>query len=195
MADLRNFLTFRLSVEEFAIDISEVQEIRIWEEPTPMPNFPDFVAGVLDLRGEVVPIVDLRKRFKLPAAITPTTVVMVVSALVDNGRRTVGLVADAVSDVYELDLDTLQKSAGVASMDSKYIRGLAKIPGDMGGKDRMVIVVNLDELVGSGLSKSSSLNKVLSAKDILELDKPASGAKTPDQTAPSVEDMKRRMMG
>ena len=96
-AQANQYLTFILGGEEYAVDILKVQEIRGWEQATHIPNAPEFVLGVLNLRGIVVPIVDLRLRFKLEnVEYSPTTVVVIVKVSQAGVERTVGMVVDAV---------------------------------------------------------------------------------------------------
>jgi len=163
----QEFLTFIIGKEEFAVEILRVQEIRGWEMPNPLPSVPSYVKGVVDLRGTVVPIIDLREKFNLKASYDSTTVVIVVHILTSQGERIVGLVVDAVSDVHQFDLNNLQPAPDISnSIDSQYILGLTTIrdsqgqssAAQMGGdnkvlsdKGRMVIVVDLDKLAMDGL--------------------------------------------
>ena len=142
------FLTFILGAETYGIDILRVQEIKGWEEPTCIPNMPDYIKGVINLRGAVIPIVDLRQRFSLrEVSYDHTTVVIIVQVKNDDGsHKAVGIVVDGVSDVHDIDLTSLQPSPKVASaISDAYIRGLATLEG------KMVIVLNVDELVNMGL--------------------------------------------
>jgi len=163
----QEFLTFIIGKEEFAVEILRVQEIRGWEMPNPLPSVPSYVKGVVDLRGTVVPIIDLREKFNLKASYDGTTVVIVVHVLTSQGERIVGLVVDAVSDVHQFDINNLQAAPDISnSVDSQYILGLTTIrdsqgqssAAQMGGdkkvlsdKGRMVIVVDLDKLAMDGL--------------------------------------------
>lgn len=169
MSELKKeFLTFRLKKEEFAIAIDRVQEIRGWQDPNPLPNVPVFVKGVIDIRGTVVPIIDLRERFHLPADFSATTVVIVVNVMTQKSERTVGLVVDAVSDVQQFDLNNLQAPPDISNtIDSQYIQGLTTIFGQnkkeaetkdtvdiseaKTNKGQMVIVIDLDKLASEGL--------------------------------------------
>lgn len=167
----KEFLTFKLANEEFAVEINRVQEIRGWQEPSPLPNVPVFVKGVIDLRGTVVPILDLRERFNLPVTYNATTVVIVVHILTSQGERIVGLVVDAVSDVHEFDTSSLQPPPDIStSIDSQYILGLSTIhdetdatQGHMANdglnrtkKGRMVILIDIDCLSSEGLIEQVS---------------------------------------
>ncbi|WP_040725400.1 chemotaxis protein CheW [Thiomicrorhabdus sp. Kp2] len=176
MSDAKQeFLTFIIGREEFAVEILRVQEIRGWETPNPLPNVPSYVKGVVDLRGTVVPIIDLREKFNLKAAYDGTTVVIVVHILTSSGERIVGLVVDAVSDVHQFDMNALQAAPDISdSIDNQYILGLTTIKDGQGqssasqmgasavkeasDKGRMVIVVDLDRLAAEGIIENIVLN-------------------------------------
>lgn len=178
MSELKKeFLTFRLKKEEFAIAIDRVQEIRGWQAPNPLPNVPSFVKGVIDIRGSVVPIIDLRDRFKLPADFSATTVVIVVNVVTQKNERIVGLVVDAVSDVQRFDLSQLQAPPDISNtIDSQYIQGLTTIFDSVKNdaqdqakvqmseakthKGRMVIVIDIDKLASEGL-----IDQIVKAED------------------------------
>lgn len=155
----KEFLTFKLGKEEFAVEINQVQEIRGWSAPNPLPNVPSFVKGVIDLRGIVVPILDLREKFHLLTDYGPTTVVIVVHVMTDGGERIVGLVVDAVSDVHEFDINNLQEPPDISnSIDNQFVLGLTKIEETSLNelkqevvKKQMVIVIDIDKLAIKGL--------------------------------------------
>lgn len=161
----KDFLTFILGKEEYAVEINRVQEIRGWQEPSALPNVPSFVKGVIDLRGVVVPILDLRDRFNLNVTYNATTVVIVVNVSTKNGERVVGFVVDAVSDVHQFDLDSVQPAPDVAAIDNQFMMGLATVYGgqskmdvkkqeegkDFSEKGRMVILVDIDALATEGM--------------------------------------------
>lgn len=164
MSNQQEFLTFKLGKEEYAVEIKRVQEIRGWQEPSPLPQVPAYVKGVVDLRGAIVPIVDLRQRFGLPQSYDGTTVVIVVNVHTKIGARTIGLVVDAVSDVKSLDLDNLQAAPDISdSVDSQFIRGLTTVHDQMAStesksqnegnaqKGRMVIILDIDLIASDGL--------------------------------------------
>ncbi|MDQ6958941.1 MAG: chemotaxis protein CheW, partial [Mariprofundaceae bacterium] len=103
------FLTFMLAGEEYGVDILTVQELRGWEPTTPIPNSPSYVRGVINLRGVVVPIIDLRNRFNLERIdYGPTTVVVIVKVKDETHERILGIVVDAVSEVYNISESDLQ---------------------------------------------------------------------------------------
>lgn len=133
------YLTLRLGGEEYAIDILSVKEIRTYEEPTKMVNSPSFVKGVVNLRGVIVPIVDLRMKFGLSKAdYTEFTIVIVL-----NIRGVVvGVVVDAVADVVTLANDQIKPSPRFESViDARFITGLANVG------NRMLIVMNMNMLM------------------------------------------------
>lgn len=146
------YLTFMLKGEEYGVEILKVQEIKGWDSATPIPNTPDYVLGVLNLRGAVVPIVDLRKRFRLESIpYGPTTVVIVVKMQNDGKERTVGLVVDAVADVYRLDTEEVQPPPEMGSgVHTDFVRGLATVG------DKMVILLEVDRLIDFGALEGDS---------------------------------------
>ncbi len=141
------YLTFMLAGEEYAVDIHKVQEIRCWEQPTMLPNAADFVLGVINLRGTVVPIICLRRRFGLPhREFGPTTVVVVVKVSSADRERVVGVVVDAVSEVYNINDDQIRPApdlGGVISTD--FVRGLVSLG------ENMIILLDIDKLINAGL--------------------------------------------
>lgn len=146
-ASREQFLTFIMDGEEYGIDILKVRGVQGWERVTPIPNTPDYVLGVINLRGDVVPIVDLRRRFGLEVvSYTPRTVVIVVRVEQKDRDRTVGLVVDAVSEVYNIDTSELRQPpdfGGVVSND--FVRGLAMV------EEKMVIILEIDRLITWGI--------------------------------------------
>ncbi len=138
------YLTFLLGQEEYGVDILRVQEIKGWERATEIPNTPEYIRGVLNLRGTVIPIVDLRRRFELESAdYTNTTVVIVLRIESDTGTRTMGFVVDAVSDVYNVAPDHVQPAPDFgARVNTQFIRGLAAVD------EKMVILLDIDRLIG-----------------------------------------------
>lgn len=137
------YLTFVLAGEEYGLEILKVQEIKGWDSVTPIPNTPEHVLGVLNLRGAVVPIIDLRRRFGLDGIeYGPTTVVIVVKMMDDDQERTVGLVVDAVADVYRLEGSDIQPSPDMGgTIHTEFVRGLATVD------EKMVILLEVDALI------------------------------------------------
>ena len=137
------FLTFMLAGEEYGVEILKVQEIKGWDTVTPIPNTPEHVLGVLNLRGAVIPIIDLRTRFELECIdYGPTTVVIVVKVANADQERTVGLVVDAVADVYRLESNEIQSAPDMGgAVHTEFVLGLATV------EEKMVILLELDRLI------------------------------------------------
>jgi purine-binding chemotaxis protein CheW len=134
------FLTFRLGPESYGIEILKVQEIRGYETPTAIANAPAFIKGVVNLRGVIVPILDLRIKFKLAqASYDEFTVVIILNV----AGRVVGVVVDAVSDVLTLAADAIRPTPEFASatFDTKYITGLGTVD------DQMIILLDIEKLM------------------------------------------------
>lgn len=140
-AGLNQYLTFMLGDEEYGIEILRVQEIKGWASTTPIPNAPAWFKGVMNLRGTVVPVVDLRLKFGLPPIeYTRFTVVIVVTV----AGRVVGLVVDAVSDVLDVPRHDMVAAPDLgASVDTRYLTGMAK------SSDRLVSLLAIEHVVGT----------------------------------------------
>lgn len=135
----REYLTFRLDQEEYGIDILKVQEIRGYERPTRIANAPSFIKGVVNLRGTIVPIVDMRLKFNCSQAEYNAFTVVIILNL---RNRIAGIVVDSVSDVMELPPDSLKAAPDVDSaIDSDAVLGL----GSLG--DRMLILLDIEKLM------------------------------------------------
>ena len=135
------FLTFRLGGEEYGIDILRVQEIRSYEEPTRIANAPAFIKGVVNLRGVIVPIVDMRMKFNLDQANYDDFTVVIV---LNIGHRVVGMVVDAVSDVITLKPDQLRPVPEFSStIASDHILAIGAV------ENRMLILVDIEKLMTS----------------------------------------------
>lgn len=140
-ADGGEFLTFRLGAEEYGIDILRVQEIRSYEQPTRIANAPAFIKGVVNLRGVIVPIIDLR--VKLACANVEYNAFTVVIVLNVKGR-VVGAVVDSVSDVLELTRDHIKPAPELhGNIDSNYITGIGSVG------ERMLILMDIEGLMSS----------------------------------------------
>ena len=140
-AATNEYLTFVLGREEYGIDILKVQEIRGYEKPTTIANSPPFLKGVINLRGVIVPIIDMRIKFNLGE---PTYDQFTVVIILNIGERVVGMVVDGVSDVIQLSSDNLRPAPDFScSLDTRYIIGLGTID------ERMIIVVNIEKLMTS----------------------------------------------
>ncbi len=139
------YLTFRLGAEEYGIDILRVQEIRSYETPTRIANSPSFIKGVVNLRGVIVPIVDLR--IKLACAEAEYNDFTVVIVLNIKGR-VVGAVVDSVSDVLELNSGHIKEAPEMNSVvDTSFITGIGSLKTD--GHERMLILMDIEALMSS----------------------------------------------
>ena len=145
MASGGEYLTFRLGSEEYGIDILRVQEIRSYEQPTRIANAPEFIKGVVNLRGVIVPIIDLRIKLGCETAeVNGLTVVIVLNVR----GRVVGAVVDSVSDVLEMTREQIKPAPELSSsIDSRFIRGIGSIGN--AGSERMLILVDIEALMGS----------------------------------------------
>jgi len=145
------YLTFMLAGEEYGLDILNVQEIKGWEGATPIPNTPDHVLGVINLRGTVAPIIDLRSCFHLAASdYSPTTVVIMVKAEGKERDRVVGIVVDAVSEVYNVSMGDIEPPPPMGTVVStEYIKGLATVG------EKMIIILNISKMIDSEVSKEA----------------------------------------
>jgi purine-binding chemotaxis protein CheW len=143
-ATVEQYLTFELAGELYAIPILSVQEIRGWEPVSKIPQTPPHVLGVIDLRGAVVPVVDLRTRLAIERRDTTSTTVVIVVRIEAAEREavTVGCVVDAVSDVANIDGATVRPPPSVCgNVDSHFLRGLSAID------ERLVMLLDLTRLI------------------------------------------------
>ncbi len=148
----KQMLTFVLGEETYGVDILRVQEIRGWQPVTRIPQSPRHVLGVLNLRGSIVPIVDLRMRLALDSAeYTAVTVIIVLCIQSSHGRRDVGVVVDAVSDVVNVQAGDVKPAPELGSQaNTEYIQGLATIA------ERMVMLLDIDRLISADIMDSSA---------------------------------------
>ena len=139
-AQASEFLTFRLGIESYGIEILKVQEIRGYEAPTAIANAPAFIKGVINLRGVIVPILDLRIKFQLSQANYDE---FTVAIILNVAGRVVGVVVDSVSDVLTLANDSIRPTPEFASaaFDTRYITGLGTVD------DRMLILLDIEKLM------------------------------------------------
>ncbi len=136
----QQFLTFRIGAEEYGIDILKVQEIRSYEAPTRIAHAPSFVKGVVNLRGVIVPIVDMRIRLGCQAETNAFTVVIVLNVV----GRVVGMVVDSVSDVLEMSRSAIRPAPEVGSaIDTRFVTGLGTV------NDRMLILLDIEAMIAS----------------------------------------------
>jgi len=135
----RQIVSFRLANEEYGVDIMRVQEIILMGKITKMPEVPDYICGLINLRGHVIPIVDLRKRFGLPAQENTEHTRTIVVNVHD---RTIGIVVDAVSEVLRISAEQIEPPpSSVSGVDHNYIRGLVKFD------EKLLILLNIEEIL------------------------------------------------
>ena len=144
---VNEFLTFTLGKEEYGVEILKVQEIRSYEAPTTIANAPPFLKGVVNLRGVIVPVVDMRIKFGL---CNPDYNQFTVVIILNVAERVVGMVVDSVSDVLQLSAEQIRKAPQFgASLDAEYITGLGTVD------ERMLILMDIERLM---LSPDMALN-------------------------------------
>ncbi|HHV08540.1 MAG TPA: chemotaxis protein CheW [Firmicutes bacterium] len=148
----RQLVVFSLGQEEYGVDILQVQEIKRLTEITRVPNAPDFVEGVINLRGNVIPVIDLHKRFSLKAAeVTDESRIVIVNVQ----DITVGITVDAVSEVITLEADAFAPPPPlVAGIEASFIEAIGKL------EDRLLILLNMDRILG--------LDEVAATKEVTQ---------------------------
>ena len=135
----QQFLTFLLDDQEYGLEIFKIREIRGYAPITPIPNVPSHVRGVMNLRGTVLPVVDLRMKFHLPVVEYSKYTVIVIATV---GDKTVGLLVDAVSDVLTVALDAIRDAPDFgAAVDTRFINGVFQ------SKEHLAVALNLEELL------------------------------------------------
>ena len=142
------FLTFTLEGNSYAVDILRVQEIRGWQEVTRVPNTPIYVTGVLNMRGAIVPIVDLREKFKFAETeYTALHVIIVLSVYEGDAEKIMGIIVDGVQDVIAVKQKSIKLAPKVSENDQlESIAGLASV------KEHMVTILDVDKLLSLGIS-------------------------------------------
>ena len=139
MAQTIQVVSFKLGSEEYGVDIAQVQEINRMVAVTHVPRAPQFMEGVINLRGQLIPIIDLRTRFGMPRAEHTKNTRIVVTEI---GTKRVGMVVDSVSEVLRLPVDQIEPAPEMISgVDTEYIRGVGKID------DRLIILLDLGKIV------------------------------------------------
>ncbi len=144
----QQYLSFTLGDETFAVEILSVQEIRTWEVPTLLPRSPEYMKGVINLRGTIVPVIDLRIKFNICKPIyDDTTVVIVLRINEDDKVRIMGIVVDAMSDVLFIDKDKIRNSPEFGGkVDAEYIEGLTTIEGNIVSLLTTKALLNINEI-------------------------------------------------
>lgn len=141
MEEHRQLVVFSVADETYGIDIHRVREIIRVPEITRVPRTPDFVEGVVNLRGSVIPVLDLRKRFGFPASEGDSNQRIVV---IEMGDQTVGIIVDSVSEVLQIDVAEIEPpSPYVISVDSQYIAGIAKF------NDKLIILLDVNRVLST----------------------------------------------
>jgi purine-binding chemotaxis protein CheW len=151
------FLTFRLHGQDYGITILKIQEIKGWDKITPIPNSPDYVKGVLNMRGVIVPVIDLRLRFGLPEAERDIFTVIIVANV--NGRLA-GIVVDAVSDVINIGAGQMCDAPKYEGQENReFVKGLAEVDG------KLLVLLDVDRMVNpDSLEKSAAAANVAAAR-------------------------------
>jgi purine-binding chemotaxis protein CheW len=139
----KEILTFELAGEIYGVDILCVQEIRVWSKVTVLPDKPDYIKGVINLRGVIVPIIDLRQRFHLPVKpYTDKTIVIILRQPEQSMNKLLGIVVDAVVDVYQFYDEQLKSSPDFGQhIDNRFISGLIDY------KQQLIIAINCNALL------------------------------------------------
>jgi purine-binding chemotaxis protein CheW len=153
--DTQQFLTFTLGEEEYGVDIMMVREVKGWTDTTRLPNTPLYMRGVLNLRGNVIPIFDLRARFTGQLTEANSKHVIIVLAV---GDRIIGILADTVSDILTVEQDEIKPAPDTSSdNEARYVAGLIAL------ENRMVVILEMsgvlksdDKLIGSMISQTTS---------------------------------------
>lgn len=139
----QEYLTFILQGEEYGVDILCVQEIRVWSSVTELPNKPSYIKGVINLRGVIIPIIDLRERFsQQPLEYNEKTVTIILKHQSESRTMVVGIVVDAVSEVYKFNSTAIRQAPGFGSqIDGCFLKGLANV------EDKLIILLDSKELL------------------------------------------------
>lgn len=165
--DASQFLTFMLSDEEFAVPIMQVKEIIEYHDLTSVPMVPEFIAGALNLRGSIVPVINLAVKFGMPpSGITRRTCVVIMEVMLDNEQAVMGMLVDKVLQVIDISEENIDAAPSLgAQIRTDFIRGMGKM------EDRFVIIL--------------AINKVLSAEEIAVVGKLQDDEATPVEAGAS----------
>lgn len=144
---IQQFLTFTIGEEEYGVEIMKVREIKGWTETTRLPNSPDFMKGVINLRGVVIPIFDLRGRFSMGETNPDEKNVVIIIAV---GERLIGVLVDAVSDILSVSEDQIRPAPKMETkLDEKFVSGLISVD------EKMVVVLDVENLFDSEILKEA----------------------------------------
>jgi purine-binding chemotaxis protein CheW len=145
---LKGLVTFKIGEEEFGVDLLTVQTIIRMTEPTRVPKSPDFVEGVINLRGSIIPVIDFRKKFNLPKKEVEKDTRIIVTEI---DQKVIGFIVDSVSEVLRIPTSSIEPPPPIiAGIDSEYISGVGKL------EDRLLILVNLNKLLSETEKKEVS---------------------------------------
>jgi len=145
---LKGLVTFKIGEEEFGVDLLTVQTIIRMTEPTRVPKSPDFVEGVINLRGSIIPVIDFRKKFNLPKKEVEKDTRIIVTEI---DQKVIGFIVDSVSEVLRIPTSSIEPPPPIiAGIDSEYISGVGKL------EDRLLILVNLNKLLSDTEKKEVS---------------------------------------
>jgi purine-binding chemotaxis protein CheW len=145
---VQQYVSFMLGSEEYGADIARVQEIKGWDVVTRVPYTADYLLGVVNLRGAIIPVIDLRMRFSLDCVrFEPTTVIVVVRVAAPRGERIVGLVVDSINQVHDVQADAIMSSPPLSggSVEQEFIKGMAPVDG------KLVILLDIEKLVSASI--------------------------------------------
>ena len=137
-SDGNQFVTFSIDDEEFGIEILKVQEIIGYTKPTHVPNTPEFISGVINLRGLIIPVIDLRKKFSMPCKEYDKFTVIVV---IEVATKTMGIIVDSVSDVLSLTEKDMQDAPEFSKFKSEFLKGMGKVG------NKLVVLLDIDKIL------------------------------------------------
>ncbi|HOP50779.1 MAG TPA: chemotaxis protein CheW [Ignavibacteriales bacterium] len=142
ISETRQYLTFELDKEIFAIDVSQVKEVLDYTKITKIPRTPDFMLGVINLRGSVVPVIDIRKKFGMNISeVTINTCIIVLEINYENELLTIGALADSVKEVFELEPKDIEPAPKIGTkMNIEFIKGMGK------KNDEFVIILDINKI-------------------------------------------------
>ncbi|WP_028023036.1 chemotaxis protein CheW [Enterovibrio calviensis] len=136
--EVMEYLSFLIDDEEYGLNILDVKEVRGWSEIRKLPNSESYLLGVLELRGEYIPIIDLRQRFNMsPSVLSKTTVVVIVR---NEQGQSLGIIVDAVAEVYQLSASQIKTAPSFVKIDERFIEGIASVSGNH------VVLIQLERL-------------------------------------------------
>ncbi|MEZ8144433.1 chemotaxis protein CheW [Enterovibrio norvegicus FF-33] len=136
--EVMEYLSFMIDDEEYGLNILDVKEVRGWSDIRKLPNSESYLLGVLELRGEYIPIIDLRQRFNMPPSVLSKTTVVVIVRNAEG--QSLGIIVDAVAEVYQLSASQIKAAPGFVKIDERFIEGIASVSGNH------VVLIQLERL-------------------------------------------------